>query len=252
MNTFNNRPGGLHKKSKNIKLHSLLNIGATIFIFIVLVVHMPKLTTNKQDTILVHSMYKSTEEALPPPSSCTAEQKLTIAKQLSPSNCTEGVGFLPYRQFCSITKATNCPNPNWLSDYYRQLKRRKDEEFTAVYVGCNKGFDAVNALRMGTGDAKYSKKEWGVQLQDHHRIVCKQDRKEFPISSYDLPINGHVHCIKPMPTNFNKLATSAKDLGWDDKLLVTQAAMSKENGVTYFMDALFGIENHGLASTSEC
>ncbi len=137
--------------------------------------------------------------------------------------------------------------------------------FVAIYVGCNKGYDAVNALRMGTGDAKYNKSSWEAEMGDTHASVCQQNTAlEFPIESSEsesesesnndnndnnndtgtVILDGTVHCIEPASITADKLKSSASVLGWDDKLLVTQAAMAKEVGVQYFtkIDTV-GVEN---------
>ena len=200
-------------------------------------------TFNDGDNSRINSQKVTFEK----PPACTSEQKATILKQLSPKYCNHQ--YEAYDQLCSFTKATKCVEPTWLESYYKDLKRNRAEDFVAVYVGCNKGYDAVNALRMGTGSSHYDKKVWKEKLQEtRDSSVCGQHDNQFPIVDEDQDIvNGYVHCLEPMANNFEKLDTAAKHLGWEDNFLVTRAAISKQTGTIKFEKTEFGVENMGLS-----
>jgi len=87
-----------------------------------------------------------------------------------------------------------------------------------------------------------------------HASVCNQNEAfEFQLQEGDddeeelVTFDGTVHCIEPISITANRLKNSAKNLRWDDKLLVTEAAISKEVGVQYFPKlTVAGVENKGL------
>lgn len=98
--------------------------------------------------------------------------------------------------------------------------------FLAVFVGCNKGFDAVNTIRMGSGKPVFDKGVWRDAITQHgkmklHHDVCNEvTHPQFAVSSeqkvsikddsvqHTRPLGGgggssssfsQVHCIEPMP-----------------------------------------------------
>ena len=201
---------------------------------------------------------------------------------LDPNKCISSIRF-PYKQKCSITAKTRCPDPgNWLEEHYADLQKeyyieqqtqetntghgrslgrgspatsRKDHPFVGMSVGCNKGFDALNTLRMGTFDADLSKAAWGEAMNKGdklHHSVCKQDSTSvFQIDDRLKSRKGEVHCFEPMPVTAAKLAKSAESLGYDKKgLKVVHGAVSKTAGTALFLSANMtsGVENKGLAS----
>ena len=215
--------------------------------------------------------------SIQPPVACTTEQKSIIMKHLDPTLCHKDQGRA-FEQKCSLTQATKCPKQTWITDYYQDKHDKKnhddhdtaagDSSFVAVYVGCNKGYDAVNTLRMGSGDKRYNKKDWRGQLQETYESVCAQneDDLEFPIhhdhsasllrsgSGSSSPIiDATVHCLEPTPRLADRLLSSVKNLGWDNNLLVTQAAISRNNGEMYFPNPrkVIGVENQGLSNCAK-
>ncbi len=196
------------------------------------------------------------------PQPCTSKQRETIFNQLPPENCNLDKAGEAYRQQCSLTSATKCPDATWLTKYYKDLNRTEkffNEDFVAVYVGCNKGYDALNALRMGTGDAKYNKKDWHLHFNETAQSVCNQNEEEFAfippeMTTTSTPIvGGHVHCIEPMPMIIDRLNHSVATLGWDDTFFVTGAAISNKNSEQYFLeDELGNIGRENLGLENDC
>ena len=218
--------------------------------------------------------------SFPPPQTCAQEQLLAVRHQLPPELC----GTLPWLQKCSITIATKCPKATWLDHHYLELQKRhfanggttrnmsttttttqqgasSSSSFLGISVGCNKGFDAINTLRMGTFDGSINKVDWkaamehdGVQL---HTSVCNQDDPKdiFKVvaGSDDQQKQrpyGEMHCIEPMPRTYERLHYSAKALGYMEKgFTVTNAAVLKKSGDMFFpVDRKEGLENFGLAT----
>ena len=186
------------------------------------------------------------------PPTCTSQQRTKILEQLTPDRCL--IPKYAHFQKCSLTKATKCPKQNWLESYHTKHQQVSSaDNFVAIYVGCNKAFDAVNALRMGSKDPKYSKSNWGRELSTSEGgfSVCGQDGEdmEFPLSEGNgaRVEDAIVHCLEPVPATYNNLKEAAIKLQWDENLLVTQAAVSKEVGEVYFQDVGVGVENVGIA-----
>ena len=150
--------------------------------------------------------------AASPPTGCTRDQLLAVRAQLHPTDCVKAVRD-PWLQSCSLTAQTKCPDPaNWLDEYYSELQREyalEEEQqqqlllrggefaspFLAISVGCNKGFDALNTLRMGTFDASLSKSDWNDAMtageEKIHQSVCKQDATpEFEIIGQLTSVQG--------------------------------------------------------------
>lgn len=100
--------------------------------------------------------------------------------------------------------------------------------FLAVFVGCNKGFDAVDAMRMGSGDPTFDKGRWRDAMTQGGKVtlggdVCNQatsDQFALPgenATNATMMSSGgaagvgdggnssspfSVHCIEPMPATF--------------------------------------------------
>mmetsp|Transcript_28929 Transcript_28929/g.67934 ORF Transcript_28929/g.67934 Transcript_28929/m.67934 type:complete len:644 (-) Transcript_28929:89-2020(-) len=201
------------------------------------------------------------------PPACSREELLKVRSQLSPDFCpmARKEAFL---QSCSITQATKCvDSSNWVEEYYQELyATRPDEDFLAFSVGCNKGFDALQTLRMGTYDTSLNKKDWRSAMQhDGKKLslsVCKQDSTEefqLPLTALQETGNevklrkGEMHCFEPMPQTVSRLKHSASTLGYDKKgYTVINSAVSKEVGTALFSSAeninRDGLENVGLAT----
>ena len=195
----------------------------------------------------------STQREPERPRSCTRDELLKVRNQLDPELCPTA-RKIPQTQFCSITQATKCVDSgNWLDDYYRELYEHKvqaqtlhkAEPFLGISVGCNKGFDALNTLRMGTYDANLKKRAWKrVMERDGKNLresVCQQDKsQEFRLptnnnSGSNIVTNGEMHCFEPMPQTFRKLQYSARHLGYDKKgFKVVHAAISNKTGTSLF------------------
>ncbi|OEU08608.1 hypothetical protein FRACYDRAFT_249499 [Fragilariopsis cylindrus CCMP1102] len=227
---------------------------------------------------------------------CTRTELLKIRSFLIPEFCVESLQRNNmFTQQCSITLATKCPNSAlWLDEYYIELHKERlllrsaststtaaatSPSFLGISVGCNKGFDAINTLRMGTNDDTISKVDWQNAMVENdgtlYKSVCGQDsihdvfqtvveeknQSSLPSSSLiqgtnggsssgSGSVSGEMHCIEPMPQTYNKLHHSATTLKYETKgLTVTHAAISKEsneNGMLFPSGEAGGIENLGL------
>ena len=200
---------------------------------------------------------------------CTPDQLLLIQQQLPPHDC-ETNKRQPWTQQCSFSYATQCPDATWIEDFYskkHKTKSNRNETFTGMFVGCNKGMDAVNTLRMGSGNPSINKDEWKIAMTRGGKetlggSVCNQaNLPQFELHDHNAQHNNktssesqsttlsQVHCIEPMPSTYQALSQSAKQLQWDAQgLIVTHAAISKSNGTIPFPSGKAGRENLGIAN----
>jgi FkbM family methyltransferase len=133
---------------------------------------------------------------------CTRRQLKIIQQQLPPDGCSSN------RFNCSIRMATRCPNPIWLHEYYfsppppqpLQLlpppqqqqqhskrhngknKNKNDDNddnnndnnepppAIGIYLGCNKGIDAVHTLRTLSYNKVFNPQRWRNVL-DPHKVM---------------------------------------------------------------------------------
>ena len=153
------------------------------------------------------------------------------------------------------------PDAIWLEKHYAKIHstsgnsiRQPPTTFLAVFVGCNKGFDALNALRMGSGNPVFDKGLWNDAMTQHgklplHRDVCNEVTRP----QFDLPLEHkitmpsvssssifpQVHCIEPMP---------ATARGKGDKCVVNLSRVSDDSWLSSF--SLFNIRHKSTPASS--
>jgi len=153
---------------------------------------------------------------------------------------------------CTITKKTGCPDPSWLHAHYTLLGGAKD--FFAVNIGCNKGFDAIQYLRMGTNNASISKSQWREYMPaDMQPGVCGQERDERELSSSHsssaaaVQSNARVVCVEPLTNTYAALASAAAH--YPGQFDVLQYAVNNEPpGTALFPKATSGAEKEGTGN----
>lgn len=207
-----------------------------------------------------------------PPVACTGIQQSTILAQLPRDECDANARRRPWTNACSFSYATCCPDPTWLVQYWqtqhaaavRQQTQGQHARRTAIYVGCNKAMDAVNTLRMLSGNPIFDKNQWKDELfrgtkEDGKKVHpghCGQEFDEqFPLVASPLRQQPHaatVYCIEAMPKTAVHLNATAHRLGWHERLVVSNVAISSTDGTTLFPSAkggedTVGVENSGLA-----
>ena len=172
------------------------------------------------------------------PPSCTADQLDMIYQRLPEvgENCGKLKGP------CPISFMTRCPQASWLEDFYASQHRHQSEtkkSFLAFNIGCNKGYDAVNLLRMGSNNPTFNRLTWKEAMPRNSKPgVCGQDKESAmaltsPASSNHGKENSAlVYCIEPMPSTFLALQNATKTTGWDSHLKVLHLAMNNEDPST--------------------
>jgi len=180
-----------------------------------------------------------------PPPSCTNNEITEIRKQLS-DTCPKK---LAWRHECSITNATRCIGATWLTEHYTNLHKDAHgtgyaESFLGISIGCNKGLDAVETMRMGTSNMKFDKSMWWDVMHEGSTNItepyCENEKNmthQFHITSDVNAIKrkGEMHCIEAFPLNYNRLKYSAEKLGLEEEgFVVTNSVISLEDGKTAF------------------
>jgi FkbM family methyltransferase len=124
-----------------------------------------------------------------------------------------------------------------------------------MYVGCNKGFDAVYTLRLLASDATFDRPSWSDALYQGEipsKGYCGQhagpQAKVGPaVGLASDRTTAMVHCIEPMPTTAAALTRTARALQWHKRLIVSNVALSNVDGTALFPN---DVQNMGTESTS--
>lgn len=171
------------------------------------------------------------------PPSCTAEQLAAIYLRL-PEFRNKECQARGWFNKCPISLVTGCPETTWLDEHYQYNVPDTMEDFLAINVGCNKGYDAVNFLRIGSNDPSIARKTWREALPpDTAPGVCgqQQDSTQYQILSSPyrrINRNAMVYCIEPMPSTFLALQNAANATGWAAQLKVLQLAIDNQEPAT--------------------
>ncbi|KAI2508247.1 methyltransferase [Fragilaria crotonensis] len=171
------------------------------------------------------------------PPSCTADQLDMIYQRLPEvgENCGNQTGL------CPISFITGCPHSSWLEDHYvaQHEQRATKKSFLAINIGCNKGYDAVKLLRMGSNNPAINRLAWKEAMPINTRPgICGQDNELStpltppPSSEEFTESNLLVYCIEPMTSTFQALQSAAQSTGWDSQLKILQLAMNNEDPST--------------------
>ena len=168
------------------------------------------------------SVKKSPDQSVPPgiPPKCTADQMKRLQEQLPSDTCRT-----PNNQQCSYSKATKCHEPAVFKTYH--MWNHVPSEFTAVFIGCNQGMDAVETLRLGAWDKQYSESAWNKKLQEGLGAKAKTLANCF--GEVSLAKNSknsgnvrpaQVYCFEPPSDIVDELKRAVTDLKWDSNLHV--------------------------------
>lgn len=182
-------------------------------------------------------------------------------------------------------REAKCPDASWLDDHYNhkhlvRLHERpepledanfpsnKKDNFVGVCVGCNKGYDSVNFMRMGSANSQFDELTWKDALEEFSPTAgaCGQEgagQFQIPFIDGDGPPNGRftnayvvenakMHCIEPLRANIDMVSKSMQKLGWDKQgFTLTHAAIAENDGSIKFPKAMPGVENLGMFSCEE-
>lgn len=167
------------------------------------------------------------------PPTCTDEQFAVLHKQLPPEGCEENAKKPWKTKMCSFAKETHCGNgnPHWFYDFIhfpQSLSSDDDPTFRGIIVGCNKGYEAVEMLRIASPpNEKYNLSQWKEEFLkmgssegeiDTHfdtSIDCKADGMATSNRSGRIQ-NAEVYCLEATPKTFAKLVETRDALGYSD------------------------------------
>jgi len=167
---------------------------------------------------------------------CTPELVAAISEQMPYNRCPENE--VPCVSHCIETV---CPEASWLERYYSEVVPQLPlTPFVGLSVGCNKGLDAVDTLRMGSNNPRFTKEEWrdamfGDDIMSRFNSgACNQGSgPTFPLTdSNTFQRQAVMHCIEPVPATVERLQSSAQSLGWDtsdQRLVISPFAISKQD-----------------------
>ena len=131
--------------------------------------------------------------------------------------------------------------------------------FLGFSIGCNKGYDAVNTLRMGSFNPAVSKEKWAealTTLKMTRRGACGQkDTTQFGPLLFEsteaaarVVPGAELHCVEPLGANFGLLENATRTLGYDRHgLRVHRAAVSNRVGEVSFPIGIAGRESLGIS-----
>lgn len=208
-----------------------------------------------------NSVDSITSEYMQSPKQCTIDQLKEIRRQLDPKACAETGISRPFQNYCSLTKATSCPDTtNYLEEYYHELqeeyinKKMKPsdiEPFVGISVGCNKGYDALDIFRMGTFDRNLKKADWKSQMDTRiAKSRCGQDKSpSFEVDErIKIPRRGQMHCIEPILSTIARLKSVSARTGYERKgFNVVYAALDDRNWTAKMpFNKKLGSEENGL------
>jgi hypothetical protein len=179
------------------------------------------------------------------PPQCTSEQMDVLKRQLPPGGCETRKDKPFMRMDCSFSAATSCGDyPVWLHEFHANnnvvLDDPTTERFQAIMVGCNKAYDAVDLLRLGSHDAsnRYNWKTWQAEFLktedpreqiDNGKTSCSRRFVQVPESQ--SPQQAQVYCIEAMPKTFKQLEKTKKSIGYiDDELDLTHLTIRLDTG----------------------
>jgi len=237
MRTFHARPP---RRTARLPVAGCLALFFVSFIAVQLLFRSP--TNRRADERRTTVRTPTFVPLLPPgvpvfPPQCSEEDLATVSFQLPDTDCKN-----PAANGCSFSYASRCPDSLWWTEQYKTLPQ-PSHPTVAIFVGCNKAMDAVNALRLMSADSTYNRAKWANLLFDGQPVkpgACGQgtaDDSQFEVgTSHGDQRNDKalVHCIEAMPVTAALLNRTANTLGWQNRLVVSNVAMSDE-GTCYIV-----------------
>jgi FkbM family methyltransferase len=111
-----------------------------------------------------------------------------------------------------ITAASKCPQASWKPRFQASSALQKAQRDVVILdIGCNKGFDAVNSLRLFTQSERFDAARW-ARATRFRCGVCAQCRTNAPITAPERGMAVSLHCIEPLPSNYEAVRRAATAL----------------------------------------
>lgn len=164
---------------------------------------------------------------------CSPEMIARIARKnpISHSNCPNNDKWLPLA----------IPGPD-----IKRLPR-------VVFIGCNKGYDFVEAARMFSWNASFSKKS----VFQNHKLGDTGACNAGAHSDARIPPEKKARqidalCVEPMPSNAKLLKDAFTTLKYYPQVTFLQAAVGHVHGTVPFHNGKPGTESWGIDSKVDC
>ena len=164
---------------------------------------------------------------------CSPKMIARIAQNrpISQSNCPNNEKWLPFA----------VPGPDT-----QRLPR-------VVFIGCNKGYDFVEAARLFSWNASFSKKS----VFQHHNLqdtgACQTaNHPEAQIPPEKTARRIDALCVEPMPSNAKILRDAFTALKYYPQVTFLQAAVGHVHGTVPFHNGKPGTESWGIYSKVDC
>ena len=190
--------------------------------------------------------------------SCTPEMVEAILLQMPTDRCPSS----EHGPCFSHCIETACPVPTWLEHYYSNVVPNitpPGTPFVGISVGCNKGIDAVDTLRMGSNSPRFDKMDWVHTMFEESATAkqvqgaCRQGASPpFSLIDWSNERPAVVHCIEPVPSTAERLEYSVNTLGYNSgnqRLVISPYAISdQDTSGIFFPTAEAGTESKSLSS----
>ena len=114
------------------------------------------------------------------PAQCTTEQLDILTQQLPAKGCEEFQKKAWMIHGCSFASKTLCgnANPHWFYDFIQNDSNSNDDEtFRAIIVGCNKGYEAIELLRIASPHSSDTNKyDWTAWQSEFRNLDGSSDK----------------------------------------------------------------------------
>ena len=114
------------------------------------------------------------------PVQCTTEQLDILKQQLPAKGCEEFQKKAWMIHGCSFASKTLCgnANPHWFYDFIQNDSNSNDDEtFRAIIVGCNKGYEAIELLRIASPHSSDTNKyDWTAWQSEFRNLDGSSDK----------------------------------------------------------------------------
>ena len=140
---------------------------------------------------------------------------------------------------------SNCPLQTvWMQAFLDASYSNKDA--VLVSIGCNRGDDLLNMMRVWSRNASYAYKS----IEEEYNTIF-QNRRACPFPDYiDPPVSNprpvQAYCIEAMNSTSSVVQRVFRKQHWDSTIHVVQAAVSSARGKALFPVSFIGQEAMGL------